>query len=675
MLRFFSKFQRSRNIVLLAFSILLLVGLVVFYIPNTPLNPGGAESYPGDDDDQVVAEVGSREIKMREYRLKISELALQYGRGNSLPMPVLKSLGLDKQAIDNLINNRILLEHAETLNLSGTDQELADAIKAGFVDNEGKFIGIDEYKRRIKLQRSTVERFEEEERNRISERKVRDYLTTGIHVSDQEIEQRFLENNIKVDLVYAVFDIEKARKNYQPSEQELRSYYDSHLGDFKANDPTRKIDYIFISTDDASKVVPVSEDELKQEYNNNKQSEFRVSIIRLDVLTTADEGTVRQKIEELNQRVRGSKDVPGEDFATVARGNSQDPSKSVGGDLGWIKKDPNKSSEWRQRVYANGLKVGQIDGPFRDGRSWYIMKATEQRDVPFAQMRDTLRATISNNKAFQKASQLADLAYEKATEFKDLKKGAEVVAAELKVPPSTLLKTTPYFKAGDPLPTLGKGAGFASNAAFEEAVSTLKNGEIGDKVSIPGGQAVPQLIDQLGNGQQMSFEQARNQVEDKLRREREPMLAKTFSQDLLAKATSAAELESLAKAQGLEIKTDTNFESYRFPGGVGNRNSNTYQAKYLAQRLKAGEVAKAPIRAGTSYIVYAAKSRVEADLSQLGSQKSSIKTTILAERRNAATDALVKGLRAKYEKDGRLKVNQELIDKVMAQADPSTMQQ
>jgi len=670
MLRFFSKFQRSRNIVLLAFSILLLVGLIVFYIPNTSLNPGGPlGANTANDDDEVVAEVGSREIKMREYRIKINELAAQYGRGNALPLPVLKSLGLDKQAIDNLINNRLLLEQAEQLNLAGTDRELADAIRAGFVDGEGKFIGTDEYKRRLRLQGSSVERFEEEERNRISERKIRDYLTTAIHISDQEIERRFLENNTKVEVVYAVFDIEKARKNYQPTEQELRAFYDSRQADFKANDPTRKVDYIFISTDDAGKVVPITEEDLRQEYQNSKQSEYRASIIRLDILTPADESPVRQKIEELNQRVRGSKDVPAEDFATVARGNSQDPSKKAGGDLGWIKKLSNKSTDWRQRVYTNNLKAGQIDGPFRDGSSWYILKVTEERDVPFAQVRDTLRATISNNKAFQKASQLADLAYEKATEFNDLKKAAEVVAAELKVSPDSLLKTTPYFKAGDPLPTLGKGAGFASNPAFEEAVSTLKKGEIGDKVSIPGGQAVPRLADQLGNGDQMTFEQARNQVEDKLRREKEPLQAKTYAEGILAKVSNASDLEAAAKAQGLEVKTDTNFEAYRFPGASGPRNSNAYQAKFLAQQLKAGEVAKTPIRAGTSYIIYAAKSRVEADLSQLGSQKTTIKSSLMAERRNASADALLKGLRLKYEKEGRLKLRQDLIDKVMSEAD------
>ena len=115
------------------------------------------------------------------------------------------------------------------------------------------------------------------------------------------------------------------------------------------------------------------------------------------------------------------------------------------------------------------------------------------------------------------------------------------------------------------------------------------------------------------------------------------------------------------------MSTDTNFENYRFPGATGSRNSNTYQAKQLVQRMKEGEVAKTPLRAGTSYIVFAAKKRVEADLSQLPGQKSMIRSTILGELRNASIDAFIKGLRMRYEKEGKLKIKQELIDKMFAE--------
>ncbi len=300
---------------------------------------------------------------------------------------------------------------------------------------------------------------------------------------------------------------------------------------------------------------------------------------------------------------------------------------------------------------------------------------TEQRDVPFEQMRATLRATVSNNKAFQKASQLADLAYEKATEFNDLRKAAEVIAKELKVSADTLVKSTPYFKNGDPLPDLGKGAGYASNPAFEEAVATLKKGDIGDKVSIPGGQAVPRLLDQLDNGQQLTFEQARNQVDDKLRREKEPTLALSRAQEILSKSKTPADLEKLAKAEGLEVKTDTNFNNYTFPGSTSTFTTITFQARTMAYILKEGEVARSPLKVGTSYLIFGVTKRVEADLSKLATDKNSIRGSIISERQGEAADAFLKSLRQAYEKSGKLKIYQDRIDKIFASDATTTAQQ
>jgi peptidyl-prolyl cis-trans isomerase D len=552
MLRFFAKFQRSRNLVLFAFCILLLIGLIAFYIPNTQLDPTLQYGGSSAEDDTVIAKVGSQEITLNEFRGRLQQMGSSLGgrTGNSLPLTTLKQLGMDKQVLDQLIARSLTLDQAANLNLSGTDREIAEIIKAQFTDENGKFIGAEEYKRRLRLQGIDVGKFEQERRDEITSRKVREFLTSAEQVSDREIEEKYKKDNTKVEIVYATIDLEKVRQKYKPSEEDLKAYYESHQGEFKATAPTRKVDYIFISTDDVAKIVPVSEEELRKEYENRKQFELRASIIKMNVLTPDDETTVKSKIDDINRRVRGGSGGQPEDFATIAKGNSQDPSAAKGGDIGWIKKDPNKTKDWRQRPYTGSLKVGDIDGPFRDGQSWYILKVTEQREVPFAQMRDTLKATASNNKAFIRASELADLAYEKATEFKDLRKAAEVVAKEIKVSPDSLLKSTPYFKDGDSF-EIGKGSGRSNVPAFENAVSTLKKGEIGEKVSIPGGQAVPQVTDVIENGQQLTFDQARNQVEDKVRSEKEPFFAQTKAQEIVNQAKNPEDFQRLAKAEGL----------------------------------------------------------------------------------------------------------------------------
>ena len=671
MLRFFAKFQRSRKLILGAFCLLLLIGLVAFYIPNSPLDPSGRFNTSADDDDTVIAKVGSQEITLKEYRGRMMQMASAIGRGNSIPLASLRQFGMDKQVLDQLISSRIAIEQAASLNLIGTDREIAEIIKRQFTDESGKFIGADEYKRRLRLQGIDVGEFERERRDEITSTKLHNFVVSADQVSDREVEEKYKKDNTKVEIVYATVDLDKVRAKYSPSEEDLKAYYEAHKNDFKATEPTRKVDYLFISTDDVSKIVPVTEEELRKEYEDRKQYEYRASIIKLKVLTPDDDSIVKDKIFDLSRRVRAT--TPGtkpEDFATLAKGNSQDPSASKGGDIGWIKKEPNKKNDWRQRLYTSTMKVGDIEGPFQDGNSWYLMKVTEQREIPFEQMRATVKATLSNNKAFLKASELADTAYEKATEFNDLRKAAEEIAKVLKVSPESLLKSTPYFKKGDPLPDLGKGSGRASNPAFETAVGTLKKGEIGVKVSIPGGQAVPQLVDVIENGQQLTFEQARNQAEEKVRSEKEPTLALAKAQELVNRANNATEFQQLAKAEGFDIKTDTNFNNYSFPnmssGGAGAAASNQAQTALLT--IKEGEVYKTPIKSGASYLIFAATKRTEADLSKLPSQRESIRKSIVSDRQAAGYEAYIKATRKLYEQQNKIKIYQDKIDKFFVSA-------
>lgn len=667
MLRFFAKLERSRNLVLIAFSAVLLIGLIAFYIPNSTLGPSGrlANSSEGD---VVIAKVGSQEIKLKEFNAQVMQMASVFGRGNPLPLSTLKTLGVDKQALDQLISNRLVLDQASDLNLSGSDGEVAEIIKRTFTDGNGAFIGKDEYVRRLLLQGANVAEYEQERRNEITTRKVRSYLTSAEQVSDREIEEKFKKDNTKVELIYATIDLEKVRSKYKPSEDDLKSFYDLHKDEFKASQPTRKADYVFVATKDVEKIISIPDAELKAQYETNKQYEKRASIIRLDVLASADEDTVNAKIQELAKRARGGQGAQAEDFATLAKGNSQDTAtKDKGGDIGWIKKEANKTGDWKQRVYTNDMKVDTIDGPFRDGSSWYIMKVTEQREVPFEQMKPTLLATARNNKAFQKANELAQKVYEKATEVNDLRKGAEVIAAELKTTPP--IKSTPYFKDGDPLPGLGDSSGYASNPAFDGAVGNLKKNEIGVPVSIPGGYAVPMAADVLDNGAQMSFDQARNQVEDKLRREKEPNLAKSRAQELVSQAKDTADLERLMKAEGLDVKKDTNFNTYQFPGASAGGLQAQNQARAAMFNLKDGEVSKVPVKVGAAYLIFAATKRTEADLSKLAADREGLRQALITERQNAAYEAFIKEARKRYDAQGKIKIYQDRIDKFFAQAE------
>jgi peptidyl-prolyl cis-trans isomerase D len=651
MLRFFAKFQRSRNLVLLIFSLILLVSMIVFYVPNSPLAPGAAASR--GDENAVVAKVGSQEVTLKEYRTSMQSLMQVYARGGSLNPQMIKALGLDKQALDQLIEQKLVVDEGYRLGLSGTDAEVSEQVtKMGAFTNPdtGQFVGQQEYRRILALQGQNVGEFERSIRESVLFGKVRNYLTAAAQVSDRAVEEEFRQNNTKVATVYAVVEKDKIKDKLQIKDEDLRAYYDAHKDEFKATDTVRKVEYIFIPTDKVAETLQISEAELKAEYEKNKQTEPRLSIIKINVAAPQDEETAQAKINELAKRVKGTDAVKPEDFAAVARGNSQDPSASKGGDLGFVKKDPNRPNDWKQR--AHFLSVGQIDGPFRDGNSWYIMKVTEQRAIPFEEMRPTLVAGAKNRSAYGKASQLADKAYEKFTETKDIRQTAEFIAADLKVSPDTLIRTTPFFKNGDTLPEIG------SNPAFEEAVGKLAKGEIGDKIGVPNGIAVPRVVDTRDKGAQLTFEEAKNQVDNVVRREKEKTLVRDTAFAIVNQAKTADEFRELAKQHGLEVKTDdNNLTSY-----PASNLTTLNQIRAGVTPLKAGEVSKTPIKVGVNYLIFAATARTEPDLSQLATQRAGIRERLEAEQGGMAYDAFVKGLRKRYEDQGKIKVYQERVD-------------
>ncbi len=658
MLRFFSKFQRSRNLFLGAFCLLLLIGLVMFYLPSTNLMPGTNTAATSADDKIVVATVGSEEITLREFRNALRSYGQRYTRQGELPYATLKALGADKEALDGLVANRLALDVARDLGLSGTDREISEQVVRSFTNQQtGQFIGKAEYMRSLALQGTSASEYEESLRDGLTANKVRAYVMAGEQISDKEIEESYKKDNTKVEVSYAIIDREKVKSKLKATDAELQAYYDGHKGSFKADKPTRKVDYIFISTDQVAKTMTITDADLKAEYDSNKQFEYRASVIRRDVLTSADEDTVSQKINEINQRIRGAQGgAKPEDFATVAKAESQDPSRVKGGDIGFIRKDPNKPGAWQQR--AVNLKVGDIDGPFRDGKSYYILKVTEQREVPFEAMKATLRAGVANRKAYQRASELADKAYAEATAAKSLLKGAEAIAADIRQPAASLLKTTPYFKDGDTLPEIG------SNPAFEEAVKDLKKTDFTEKVGIPGGLAIPQMADVLAEGSALSFEQAKNQVENKWRDEKEPNVALARAQDIINKAKSAAEFTALCKAEGLEVKTDNNFNNVTFPGSAVGGLQTGQVARNALFTLKENEVVKAPIKYGAGgFMIFVATKRTEADMSQIGAARADKRQAMVTERQSLAYDAYIKAARKRYDDAGKIKIYQDRIDK------------
>lgn len=118
-------------------------------------------------------------------------------------------------------------------------------------------------------------------------------------------------------------------------------------------------------------------------------------LIKVNELTSSDQA--KKTIEDIRNRIVNGH----EDFATLAKKDSQDPSTaSAGGDMGWFPIDQYGSSV---ATALTSLKDGEVSQPFLSDLGWHILQleGTRQKDRSKEMKREQAREVIRNRKAEQ----------------------------------------------------------------------------------------------------------------------------------------------------------------------------------------------------------------------------------------------------------------------------------
>ncbi len=118
----------------------------------------------------------------------------------------------------------------------------------------------------------------------------------------------------------------------------------------------------------------------------------RVRHILLRVNETVAEAEAKTKIDRLRARIVG-----GEDFAELAKLNSEDPSSAKGGEVGWV--SPGDTVPEFERA-MNGLKINEVSEAVRTPFGWHLIQSLERRrqDVTESKNRDLARQAVRARK-------------------------------------------------------------------------------------------------------------------------------------------------------------------------------------------------------------------------------------------------------------------------------------
>jgi peptidyl-prolyl cis-trans isomerase D len=660
MLKMFSRMERTQKGIIFGFALLMAVSLIIFYAPGR--NRTTASEDPTRST-ETVAKVGGDVVTIGDIATQKESLQKRFGGQFSLAQ-----IGYtDKRFLDDLIKQRIISQEAARLSLSASDGEVAENIRKEFKDpSSGQFVGMERYKEIVTANYGDFDRFEREIRDGLSAKKLEAFVTAGVSVSDEEIQDQYKRKNTVFELVYVPVTATKLTQKIQPSDQELRDYYEQHKAEYKYNEAQKKIRYVYIDQAKMGEKLNISDEDLRKEFDQlageAKQAGVRIQQIILKVARPDLDQQVKAKADSLMAKLRADgPNVTEEKFAELAKGNSEDPATAKNGGMlpKPFKKNPNKPDALYDRM-VDQQPSELFSDPIKYGGNWYILRRGEEVPKTFEEAKPELLASLRNRKAYGVAAQLSAKAADRLKETKDVQKVAQELAGEANMKPVDMARETPYVKPGDDVPNIG------SSPQFEEAIAQLNNpNDVGSTTQVKGGFAIPMLVDKK-EPRVPEFDEVKERVAQAVKQERAKSQLEQVARDLAEHTGSAGELKSAAEKLGLEAKTD---DGYKLASPLGEAGTSP-AADDVIYNLKPGEVAKSPIKIGENWVVVAENKRIEADLAEFAKQRDQLKESALSERRNMVFDDYIASVQSRMKREGKIKVYDDVLKQMSADEEP-----
>lgn len=661
MLKQLSRLEKTRNTILLLFVALMAVSLVLFYAPARNTDPGANLARSLD----TAATVGSETITVGEIAIEqqniAQRMAQQYAQfGSQFTPPPTPA----KTVLNDEISNRLIRLETARLGLTPSDAEVATSIRQQLKTIPGFDLNDKEAYRRLATENvGSVEKLEQSERDRLAQKKLEAFLTSGVQVSENEIVDTYKRSATLFDLVYAPIAAPALALKLQPSDAELRGYFEQNKSRYYISTPQKKIRYLFINQSKVGEKLDVPEADLRAEYEalapDKKQKGIEAQQIVLKLAADdKNEAAVSEKANRLAQEARKEDGKSSEEaFANLARGNSEDNRTAPNGGkiAGLVRPNPTNPDDPLQKILT--LEEGQVTEPIKFGSSYYIFRRGAAVPKTFEDAKQELLVSLRNRRAYKAAADLAQKADARLKEVKDVRKVAEEFAPQVNMKPDEMVRETGFIKPGDEVANIGVAPQFEEGIAPLEAV-----GEVGEVTPIKDGFSIPTLVDKR-DPRDADFDEVKDQVANALKIEQARGRIEQIANEIASTASSPDALKAAAEKYGLKA-ADAKDYKLGSPLGEGATAASSPVLDEAIYNLKVGEVTKTPIKSGENYFVVGAVKRTEASTEEFAKQRDQLIATALRTKKGQLFGDYLRDLRQKMEKEGRIKIYQDALGKL-----------
>ncbi len=632
--------DKAVRIFLGAILVVVALSMITYLIPGGGFGGGGTVSEAG-----TLADVAGDPITVQQARTAIAGVT----RGRQMP-PEIMSFYVP-QIVQQMITERALAYEAKRIGLKVSDDETATAIRSTLppqLFKDGK-VDTNMYASVLAEQNMTISQFESEMARSVLVARLRQVIAEGTVVAPGEVEQEYKHRTEKTKIEYAMISPAKYQSEAQPTEAEMRTYFDRSRAQYQT--PEKKsIAVLLLDSAKVAEAVQVSDADLQKAYDANKnafRTPERVKIRHILLKTDAakgDDAKVKAKAEDLLKQLRG-----GADFAEMAKKNSEDPgSGAKGGDLDWVSRGQ-MVKPFEDAAFS--LPPKQLSNLVQTQYGYHILEVMEKENArlkPFEEVKGEIALNVKKRQSSQVTQSLADKA------LAGLKKDPlhpEKIASELNLP----LIQVPNYVPGDPIPQIGV------SKPIDDSLAGLKKGDVTQPVTLTGDKLAFASVTGVDVPHPATFEEVKSQVQSKLSGDKLARLLDQRAKELLDKTKSmGGDLEQAAKSMGLEMKTPAEFDRQGAVEGIGS-------GGLLGEAFDkpAGHVF-GPITAQGSRVVAKVLQQIPPDMNGMAAQSASIRDEIKQKRGRERTTLFEEGVKTRLEKDGKLKVHQDVVNQLVA---------
>jgi len=612
------------------FLVLIIAAFILLYVPAFLKTDSGS---PGE----VLADVGGMTITRGEFNKAYQRQRLMYERmyQGRLDPAMLRSLGLEQQALDGLVSQRLVALEAKRLGVRVDDETVAKRLASSpeYQEN-GRFLGGPEIKRRLEMQGVSVEEFEEALRQRIMAEQLEALVTDGVSVTPAEAEQEFRRRNEQVKLEYVLADAAKFREGQTVTDDEVKARFDSAKETYRL--PERRIvSYVLADEATLSSRVSVTDREIDTYYQGHRD-EFKHEeeacashvLVKVKQNAEAKEGHPDDEAKKIAQGILDQVKA-GKDFAELARKSSEDQgSAAQGGSLGCFGRG-RMVPEFENAAFSLG--AGETSDLVKSPFGYHIIRVTEHKDetiAPLEQVKPRIRQTILSDRA-------RALVDEKMGGMSDALRRGKSLEEAARAEGLAVLKSAP-LERGKPVPPLAAPALLAR--AFE-----LSKGEVAkDPFALGNGYAFIAL-DEIQPSRIPELKDVQARVRADLVQEKALARARDLAQQVRAKADKDG-LDKAATALGLVRKETPALVGRGQPLAELGSTAALEEAAYSLPEKTLSD----PVRAAGGYAIIRVLEKKPFDPAAFEKEKPSITTSLRGEKKQQLFQAFLEQARQRY---------------------------